>query len=514
MTAIGEIVLEARGLSKTYPNGTKAVEGVSFTLRRGEIHAVVGENGAGKSTIMKMLYGLEQPTSGEILLEGQPVRFTTPQDAIDRHIGLVHQHLMLIERLTVAENVTLGHEIMRGFFLDRMAMQTETSALAKRFGMDLNPAAQVKALAVGQKQRIEILKALYKGAEILLLDEPTAVLTPQETRDLFVALRGLVEIGMTVVFITHKLAEVKAVADRITVMRDGRVTGQVNAADVTPLQIAEMMVGRPVSYIAAPRRQPEGQPVVQVRNLTVIATDGHVEINNVTFDIWPGEILGIAGVEGNGQSALGKALIGLVDPAAGEGLIAGAVFTGQGVAHARSLGVANVPEDRIHDGIAAALSIEENFVAGHYRQAPFAQNGLLQLARITESARAMISAFEVKAQSEKAPIGALSGGNMQKVLLGREFAGNPRLLIAAQPTRGVDIGAAEGLRQRLIDLRDAGTAILLISADLEEVIALSDRIAVFCKGEIVGQFPSDTIEENELGLYMLGAKRQLDSASA
>ena len=467
------------------------MEGVSFTLRRGEIHAVVGENGAGKSTIMKMLYGLEQPTSGEILLEGQPVRFTTPQDAIDRHIGLVHQHLMLIERLTVAENVTLGHEIMRGFFLDRMAMQTETSALAKRFGMDLNPAAQVKALAVGQKQRIEILKALYKGAEILLLDEPTAVLTPQETRDLFVALRGLVEIGMTVVFITHKLAEVKAVADRITVM-----------------------VGRPVSYIAAPRRQPEGQPVVQVRNLTVIATDGHVEINNVTFDIWPGEILGIAGVEGNGQSALGKALIGLVDPAAGEGLIAGAVFTGQGVAHARSLGVANVPEDRIHDGIAAALSIEENFVAGQYRQAPFAQNGLLQLARITESARAMISAFEVKAQSEKAPIGALSGGNMQKVLLGREFAGNPRLLIAAQPTRGVDIGAAEGLRQRLIDLRDAGTAILLISADLEEVIALSDRIAVFCKGEIVGQFPSDTIEENELGLYMLGAKRQLDSASA
>lgn len=323
MAEIGDIVLEVKGLSKTYPNGTKAVQDVSFTLRRGEIHAIVGENGAGKSTVMKMLYGLEQPTEGQLLLHGASVTLATPQDAIDRRIGLVHQHLMLIESLSVAENVTLGHETVKGLFLDRAAMQSATRALAGRYGMDLDPAAQVKSLAVGQKQRIEILKALYKGAEILLLDEPTAVLTPQETRDLFAALRGLVAQGMTVVFITHKLAEVKAVADRITVMRDGHVTGQVQAADVTPLQIAQLMVGRPVSYIPAPRRKPDAAPVVAVRDLTVIAPDGQVELNRVSFDIRPGEILGIAGVEGNGQSALGQALIGLVAPAAGEGRMGG-----------------------------------------------------------------------------------------------------------------------------------------------------------------------------------------------
>ena len=508
-----KVVLEARNLSKTYANGTVAVDGVSFDLKRGEIHAIVGENGAGKSTVMKMLYGLEAPTSGEIRMGGAPVEFAVPQDAIERKIGLVHQHLMLVESLSVAENIALGNETIRGLFLDRGAMEANTAALAEEYGMTLDPRAQVKTLAVGLKQRIEILKALYKGAEILLLDEPTPVLTPQETRDLFTAIRGLTERGMTVVFITHKLAEVKEVADRVTVMRDGKLTGQVKAADVTPLQIAEMMVGRPVSYVAAPRSNPDKPPLIDVQGLTVISARGRARLDDVSFQIRPGEILGIAGVEGNGQAALGQSMIGLLDPALGHGRIDGEVFTGRGVRHARSLGISNIPEDRIHDGIVLEHSIEENFVAAHYRDEPFSYRGFRALNKMSEAARDMISGFEVKTNSEKVPIGALSGGNMQKVVLGREFTKNPRFLIAAQPTRGVDIGAAEGLRQRLVDIRDSGAAVLLISADLEETMALSDRVAVLFKGEIVAHFRADEADENEIGLYMLGAKRQADASA-
>lgn len=513
MSKVYDVVLEVKNLSKTYPNGTKAAVDVSFDLRCGEIHALVGENGAGKSTIMKMLYGLEKPTSGEILVGGKPVSMNVPQDAIDLKIGLVHQHLMLLESLTVAENITLGNEMVKGAFLDQASMQAETKILADKYGMELDPAAQVSTLAVGLKQRIEILKALYKGAEILLLDEPTAVLTPQETRDLFQAIRGLTDQGMTVVFITHKLAEVKAVADRITVMRDGQLTGLVEAKDVTPLQIAEMMVGRPVAYTPAPRKNPDTEPLLDIQNLTVISPRGRVRLNDISLQIKAGEILGIAGVEGNGQAGLGQTLIGLLNPVEGEGYIEGQKFTGKGVAHARSLGISNIPEDRIHDGIVAEMSIEDNFVAAQYREKPYSTKGVMNLKTIGQSARKMIKGFEVKTQSEKTPIGALSGGNMQKVILGREFGSAPKVVIAAQPTRGVDIGAAEGLRQRLVDLRDAGTAVLLISADLEETMALSDRIAVLSKGEIVAHFPADAVDENELGLYMLGAKKD-EGASA
>lgn len=503
-----QIVLETDQLSKTYPNGTKAVQEVSFDLRRGEIHAIVGENGAGKSTVMKMLYGLETPTSGSISIAGKRVEFTSPQDAIDLHIGLVHQHLMLIDSLSVAENIALGSEPTRGIFIDRAKMNNDIAELASKYGMEIDPKAIVGSLAVGLKQRIEILKALYKGAEILLLDEPTAVLTPQETRDLFKAIKGLTDLGMTVVFITHKLGEVKAVADRVTVMRDGIVTGRVDAKDVTAADIAELMVGRPVSYISAPRKNPKTTPTVQARNLTLIGLDGRVRLQNVSFDVQPGEILGVAGVEGNGQAALGQVLVGLVAPAAGSASIDSKPFTGLGVAHARSLGVSNIPEDRIHDGIVAEMSIEENFVAARYRAPEFSRFGFRRKAKVNAASRQMVKDFGVKTASEQTSIGALSGGNMQKVVLGREFSSHPRFLIAAQPTRGVDIGAAEGLRQRLIDLRDAGTAVLLISADLEETIALSDRILVLFKGEVVAHFRADEADENQLGLYMLGAERQ------
>jgi len=503
-----EIVLSVEGLSKIYPNGTKAVQDVSFDLRRGEIHAIVGENGAGKSTVMKMIYGLERPTSGRIRVAGQPVEFAAPQDAIELRIGLVHQHLMLIESLSVAENIALGSEPVRGAFLDRAKMNAGIAEIAAQYGMAINPNATVGTLAVGLKQRIEILKALYKGAEILLLDEPTAVLTPQETRDLFKAIKGLTDLGMTVVFITHKLAEVKAVADRVTVMRDGIVTGRVDAKDVTAVDIAELMVGRPVSYIAAPREDPDVKPTVSARDLTLIGIDGRVRLRTVSFDLRQGEILGVAGVEGNGQAALGQVLAGLLPPAFGQACIDGDPFTGRGVATARALGVASIPEDRIHNGIVADMSIEENFIAAEYRSDAYARNGFRKRSAVNADAREMIRNFGVRTPSEKTPVGALSGGNIQKVVLGREFSTNPRFLIAAQPTRGVDIGAAEGLRQQLVDLRDAGTAVLLISADLEEIIALSDRILVLFKGEVVAHFRADEADENQLGLYMLGAERQ------
>lgn len=503
-----EVVLSVNGLGKTYPNGTEAVKDVSFDLKRGEIHAIVGENGAGKSTVMKMLYGLERPTKGTITVGGQQVGFASPQDAIDLNIGLVHQHLMLLESLSVADNITLGAEPVKGLFLDRIKMNKDVDEIAARYGMSIDPAATVARLAVGLKQRIEILKALYKGARILLLDEPTSVLTAQETRDLFKAIRGLTERGMTVVFITHKLVEVKAVADRVTVMRDGAVTGQVRASDVTVADIAELMVGRPVSYIPAARKTPDLPPAVSARNLTLIGLDGRVRLNKVSFDIRPGEILGVAGVEGNGQAALGQVLTGLLPPAEGEATIAGTPFTGRGVSTARELGVAAIPEDRIHDGIVADMSIEENFIAAEYRSHRYSRNGIRNRKAVNEASKAMIRLFGVKTASEKTPIGALSGGNMQKVVLGREFSTQPGFLIAAQPTRGVDIGAAEGLRQRLVDLRDTGTAVLLISADLEETIALSDRIMVLFRGEIVAHFRADEADENELGLYMLGAQRK------
>lgn len=508
-----QTVLSVLNLSKTYPNGTKAVQDMSFDLRRGEIHAIVGENGAGKSTVMKMLYGLEQPTSGSIAVRGDTVNLAVPQDAIELHIGLVHQHLMLIDSLSVAENIALGSEPTKGIFVDRKTMNTNVAALAEKYGMAIDPQAIVGNLAIGLKQRIEILKALYKGAEILLLDEPTAVLTPQETRDLFKAIRGLTELGMTVVFITHKLAEVKEVADRVTVMRDGQVTGRVNARDVSAAQIAEMMVGRPVAYIAAPRKDPHVAPLVKARGLTLIGRDGRVRLLDVSFDIRPGEILGVAGVEGNGQAALGQVLIGLTAPARGSVTIDGETFTGQGVAHARSLEVGNIPEDRIHNGVVADMSIEENFIAAQYRAPEFSRRGFRRKSKVRMAARKVIDKFGIKATSEQTLINALSGGNIQKVVLGREFSANPRFLIAAQPTRGVDIGAAEGLRQQLVDLRDAGSAVLLISADLEEVIALSDRILVLFKGEVVAHHSAGEVDENQLGLFMLGAERQPNASA-
>jgi len=501
-------LVEFRDVSKLYPNGTLANDGVSFTLQAGEIHAIVGENGAGKSTVMKLLYGLERPSGGMVLLDGVPAELRHPRDAIAAGIGLVAQHLSLVPSFTAAENIVLGHEPLHRGLVDQSRAIAESLALARRFGLEIDPQAHVADLSLGMRQRIEILKTLYRGARLLLLDEPTAVLTPQEIDGLFLAIRRLVAGGITVVIITHKLSEVKAISDRVTVLRAGRVTGTAPTRELDEAAIAEMMVGR--SLMPPPNRStgPRGRTLVEADRLSFVNGQGSVRLRDASFHIAAGEILGIAGVEGNGQNSLARILSGIADPCAGEARIHGHAFTGRGVRHARRLGVAAVSEDRLHDAAAAAFSIADNLIATDYFKPPQSRLGFLRPGAIATKAQEVIQRFSVRAASSAVRMGALSGGNMQKLILARELAGEPAFLIASQPTRGVDIGAARFLRGELLALRDRGGAILLISADLEEILALSDRIAVLFKGEITAEFEAGTADERELGLYMTGLQRR------
>jgi general nucleoside transport system ATP-binding protein len=501
-----------RNISKRYPNGTLANDGVSFEVERGEIHAIVGENGAGKSTVMKMIYGLEQPTSGTILVDGRPVAFASPRDAIAAGIGLVPQHLQLVPSFTVAENIVLGCEPRRGPFIDRNRMLIEAQSLAIRFGLQVDLAAKVSALSVGVQQRIEILKALYRGAKTLLLDEPTALLTPQETDHLFEAITELVRSDLTVVMITHRLSEVREISDRFTVLRNGRVAGCAWSAEVNEHELSEMIVGRPLAQAEFPKVTADARAcAVQVRGLSVASAGGRAILDDVSFDIAGGEILGVAGVEGNGQDMLAEVLSGEMAPTAGSAAIGGVPFTAQGVRTARALGVAAVPEDRLYNGVAAELSVDDNIVADRYYMPPFSRRGILHPDAIREHGRRLIAQFDVRTATGRVPIKALSGGNMQKVVLARAISSEPRFLIASQPTRGVDIGAAEALRQQLVALRDRGSAVLLISMDLDEIFALSDRIVVLYQGEIVAHFVAGQVDRREIGLYMMGLKRQQDA---
>ncbi len=507
-------LLELQGVSKLYPNGTLANDNVSLSIRRAEIHAILGENGAGKSTVMKMLYGLEQPSAGRIVFKGAATAFNHPRDAIAAGIGLVPQHFKLVPSFTVAQNVVLGCEPTRFGVIDRAAMAAAVRAVARRFGLEVDPGAIVAGLSAGEQQRVEILKALYRGAQVLLLDEPTAVLTAQETQQLFAVLRQLVGSGLTVILITHKLAEVREVSDRFTVMRAGRVTGHAESRSASEAAITEMIVGRALSphQFARPGRGSE-VPLVSVSNLGASRPDGRVELDGVSFEIGAGEILGIAGVEGNGQQALAEILSGLRAPAAGAASVNGVSFIGAGVRHARACRVAAIPEDRLRDGVAVGLSITDNVIAVDYHKAPLSRRGWLDGEAAHAAAARVIAEFGVAARSPDTPIGALSGGNMQKVVLAREVMAQPMLLIASQPTRGVDIGAAEALRLRLAALRDCGAAILLISADLDELLAMSDRIAVLSQGRIAGHFRGAAASALELGPYMAGARRAPGAAA-
>jgi simple sugar transport system ATP-binding protein len=502
-------LLEARDIIKVYPNGVLANDGVSFSVEPREIHAIVGENGAGKSTLMKMLYGLEQPTSGQIYLHDKPVEIDSTHTAIEMRIGMVHQNFMLVDSFTIAENIALGREPRKGLTIDRKQAIEDTKTLSKTYGLHVDALAKVETVPVGMRQRVEILKALYRGAEILILDEPTAVLTPRETTDLFIAVRNLVKEGKTVIFITHKLREVMEISDRVTVMRDAKVVGTVTTAETSIPELARMMVGREVFMVVDKPLVQHGQPVLEVDRLTYANEAGRALVNHVSFTAYESEILGIAGVEGNGQTELVEVLAGLRDATSGDARVDGASIIGHGPRKVREARVTHIPEDRLSNGLARDASIVENLIIDRYYREPFTRRGILQPDAISQNGRDLIAQFGILAPNGDVPVGALSGGNMQKVIVAREFSSSPRLLIAAQPTRGVDIGAIEFIHQQLVDKRTQGLSILLISADLQEVMKLADRIMVMYNGEVVAVLPNTPdLTEEHLGLYMLGAARQ------
>jgi general nucleoside transport system ATP-binding protein len=498
------LAIECRGITRRYA-GVVANDQVDLQVAEGEIHALVGENGAGKSTLMKMVYGLEQPDEGEILVRGEPQQIDSPRKAIELRIGMVHQHFMLVDNFTVAENIVLGSEPHRGVRLDMDEAERRVAELASGFGTPLDPHVRVEDIGVGQQQRVEILKLLYRGADILILDEPTAVLVPQEVEELFANMRQLKDQGHTIIFIAHSLDEVLQVADRITVLRDGKVIGTVDAADTTTEQVAEMMVGRPVLLRRVEGKATPGEPMLQVKDLRVVV-GGKEQVAGLDLDVRHSEIYGLAGVEGNGQAELVEALVGLRRPDTGRVYLGDDELTNADVRTRREHGVAYIPEDRQARGMVLQMLVTENSILGQQERQPFSRRGLLDFKAIRSWAVDLIRNFRVKAPSVAAPAYALSGGNQQKLVLGREFASKPKLLIAAHPTRGLDIGATEFVWQELVTARDAGVAVLLISSNLEEILALADRVGVIHDGRIVAQFAGSEATMSELGLYMTGAR--------
>ncbi len=498
-----------RNIVKIYSNGVVANNGVDLEIEKGEIHAIVGENGAGKTTLMKILYGSERPTSGEILINEKQVVFKSPLDAMKSGIGMVHQNFMQIPSFTVAENIVLGHEPTRGIQLDKKKAIKATEELSKQYGLFVEPTAVTETINVGMRQRIEILKILYLGAEILILDEPTAVLTPQETNDLFNAVRVLVKKGKTIIFITHKLREVKEISDRVTVMRNGKVMGTLKTSEATKEGLARMMVGREVFLDIKKSPVKRGKKVMTVDNLSYVSETGRTMLRDVSFNLYEGEILGVAGVEGNGQTELVEVLTGLRPPASGNALVNGKIVTGKTPHEVRMANVAHIPEDRLSNGLALSASIDDNLIVDRYFKPPIRHGLVLDQKEIKKNGDNLIKKYNILTPNGKLPVSSLSGGNMQKVVVAREFSSNPEILIASQPTRGIDVGATEFIRDQLVKKRTEGTAVLLVSADLSEVMSLSDRIITMFEGEITGVF-SDTsnLEEKELGLYMLGVKRQ------
>lgn len=504
-------LLEMRGITKVYPNGVVANRDVSFSLREGEIHALAGENGAGKSTLMKMIFGMEEPSEGDIYIYGEKVRLLSPQDAIDRGIGMVHQHFMLVPSFTVAENMVLGMEPRKGFGIHYAEAIQMTEETARKYNLAVNPRAKVEDLTVGMKQKVEILKALIRGAKILILDEPTAVLTPQETEELFRELKQLKEHGHTIVFISHKLKEVKAICDRITILRGGRSEGVFEVADVTEQEISRLMVGRDVVLKYDKSKLDIQKPVLTIENLNVHDAQGKPLLSDINFSVRGGQIVGIAGVEGNGQRELVEALTGGLAGVTSSGTVEvnGTQIRESNILNIRNLGVSYIPEDRMSQGSAGEASISDNMISTHYRSKAINNGLFLRGSRIASLAAKLIEDFKIRCSGPKQQIGMLSGGNMQKVVVARECSTEPQLLIAEQPTRGVDVGAAQLIHQKLLELRENQGAIVLLSADLNEVLEISDCLLVMYEGQIVAYIEDPSgMSEEELGLYMLGSKRQ------
>ncbi|MGH2380953.1 MAG: ABC transporter ATP-binding protein [Candidatus Limnocylindria bacterium] len=497
--------LELRGITKRFP-GVVANEDVDLVVRPGEVHGLLGENGAGKTTLMNVLYGLYQPDEGEILIDDKPVSFGGPGDAIGAGIGMVHQHFMLVPVFTVTENVMLGVESTHRLFgrLDKPAARRRIMDISQRHGLRVDPDAVVEDLPVGVRQRIEIIKTLYRWSDVLILDEPSAVLTPQETEDLFGVMRSLVEIGTSIIFITHKLNEVLEVADRITVLRRGKVVGTTTAEETSKEQLATMMVGRAVQLVVDKEEAKPGPPVLEIAGLTVRDERGHAAVDNLDLTVRAGEILAVAGVQGNGQSELAEAITGLREADAGEIRIGGQVLDG-GPRDVYQAGVAHVPEDRMEDGLIADFTVADNLVLNSYWQAPFAKGLQLNGDAIVESATERVAEYDVRTPSIFNEVGNLSGGNQQKVIAAREFSRPLKLIVAAQPTRGLDVGSIEFIHRRMVEQRDDGTAVLIISSELDEVLALGDRIAVMYQGRIVDVLDPAEATFERLGLLMGGA---------
>lgn len=498
-----ENVIEMRDITKVF-GGFVANDKINLHLRKGEIHALLGENGAGKSTLMNMLAGLLEPTSGEIAVNGQVVNLDSPSKAASLGIGMVHQHFMLVEAFTVAENIILGSELTKNGVLDIAGASKEIKALSERYGLAVDPSAKVADISVGAQQRVEILKTLYRGADILIFDEPTAVLTPSEIDELMAIMKNLVKEGKSIILITHKLDEIRAVSDRVTVIRRGKSIETVEIAGATNADLAEMMVGRSVSFKTEKQASKPKEVVLSIKDLVVNENRGVPAVKNLSLDVRAGEIVGIAGIDGNGQSELIQAITGLCKVESGSIELKGDSIVGLHPRQITELSVGHVPEDRHRDGLILEMMISENIALQTYYKEPHSKNGILNYSNITSYAKKLMEEFDVRAASELVPAAALSGGNQQKAIIAREIDRDPDLLIVSQPTRGLDVGAIEYIHKRLIEERDNGKAVLVVSFELDEILNVSDRIAVIHDGKIQGIVSPETTNKQELGVLMAG----------
>ncbi|UTR09124.1 ABC transporter ATP-binding protein [Evansella sp. LMS18] len=502
-----EYVIEMNNIRKEFP-GIVANDNITLQVKQGEIHALLGENGAGKSTLMNVLFGLYQPEKGEIKVRGEKVEITDPNVANDLGIGMVHQHFMLIEKFTVTENIILGSEPLKGTSIDIRKAEKEVQEISDRYGLRVDPKAKIEDISVGMQQRVEILKTLYRGAEILIFDEPTAALTPQEIKELINIMKSLIKEGKSIILITHKLKEIMAVCDRCTVIRRGKGIGTVNVADTNESKLAAMMVGREVSFEVEKTDAAPGETVLSIKDLEVQDIRGVKALNKLNLDVKAGEVVGVAGVEGNGQTELIEAITGLRESSGGTITLSGTDITKFKPRKVTESGIGHIPQDRHKHGLVLDFTIGENILLQTYYQDPYSRSGVLNYQKMYDKARKLIEEYDVRTPNERTPARALSGGNQQKAIIAREVDRSPDLLVAAQPTRGLDVGAIEFIHRKLIEERDKGRGVLLISLELDEVLNVSDRIAVIYEGEIVAIVNAKETNEQELGLLMAGGTRE------
>jgi simple sugar transport system ATP-binding protein len=502
-------ILRMRNIVKIYPNGVVANNGVNLSVDAGEVHALVGENGAGKTTLMKILFGIEEASEGEVFFNGQELRIKSPLDAIHRGLGMVHQHFMLVESMTVAENIALGMEPLRGGLLDHKRIFAEAEGIIKKYNFAIDPRSRIRDLPIGTRQKVEILKALFREAKLLILDEPTAVLTPQETEELFQQLQTLKDLGHTIIFISHKINEVKKICDRITIMRNAKTIGVYDAAGLSRQEIANLMVGKDLDWSITKNEFRPGRTALRARGLEVVDGAKRRLLRNISFSLREGEILGVAGVEGNGQRELVESITGLRKPDAGSAELFGKEIASLSIRQIRNSGISHIPQDRMARGAALSSPVWENLVSVEFAGPKFSRGPFLKMKEIRAWAETLIQDYQIKVDNPDVPARMLSGGNIQKVVVAREFSSGGKCIIADQPTRGIDVGAARFIHQKLLSLRDEGAAILLISADLGELMDLSDSILVMYGGRTAAYFrPAAGVTEEELGLYMLGIKEQ------